>query len=304
MGGPQRVQVGIDLHRAITGLDPDERAAVLARVEEHGLDHVGVGDHVSFHDGTGFDGLIASAVALAGTRTTSVSVGIYQLALRHPLTVARQLHDLERLAPGRLVLGVGVGGEDRREVSNCGVDPSTRGKRVDESLGLLRRLLSGEVVDHEGEFFTLEGASIADAKVVPPVLVGGRGDAMVRRVVEHGDGWLGLFVSPRRYGQAVEQIRAAAADTDRDPDRFALSVWCAFGGDAERAQLFQGLADLYRAEEEALAPYVPVGSPAELAAFLRPYRDAGCTSFTIMPGHQRSVDVVDQVAELAELLAA
>ena len=296
-------RVGIDLHRAVIGLTPDERVAVLSRVEEHGLDHVGVGDHVSFHDGTGFDGMVASAVALAGTRSADVQIGIYQLALRHPLLVARQLADLERLAPGRLVLGVGVGGEDRSEVSNCGVHPATRGPRLDESLVLVRALLSGEVVDHDGEFFTLQRASIAETKHVPPVLVGGRGDAMVRRVAAQGDGWLGLFVSARRFGLVVERVQAAAAELGRAPDRFALSVWCAFGGEPERTELFRGLHDLYRADEEGLRAYCPVGSPAEVAAFLAPYRDAGCTSFTVMPGFARTPAVVDQVAELAGLLS-
>lgn len=304
VGSRTGVRVGIDLHRAVVDLPLPERTEVLAAIERRGLDHIGVGDHVSFHGGTGFDGLIASTVALSGTTQVDVQVGIYQLALRHPLLVARQLADLQRLAPGRLVLGVGAGGEDRSEVSNCGVDPATRGRRLDESLALVRRLLTGEVVDHVGEFFNLARASIAGSTQAPPVLVGGRGDAMVRRVAEHGDGWLGLFVSARRYARVVDQVVAAAAERGRRPDRFALSVWCAFGGDAERAELFAGLRDLYRADEQSLSPYCPVGSPQQLADFLMPYREAGCTSFTIMPGHRRSVEVVDQVAELSALLAA
>ena len=64
---------------------------------------------------------------------------MYLLPLRHPVLVARQLADIERLAPGRLVLGVGVGGEDRHEVAICGVDPATRGARMDECLAVLRR---------------------------------------------------------------------------------------------------------------------------------------------------------------------
>jgi alkanesulfonate monooxygenase SsuD/methylene tetrahydromethanopterin reductase-like flavin-dependent oxidoreductase (luciferase family) len=66
--------------------------------------------------------------------------GVYLLPLRHPVLVARQLADIDRLAPGRLIFGVGVGGEDRREVSVCGVDPATRGLRMNECLTVVRQL--------------------------------------------------------------------------------------------------------------------------------------------------------------------
>jgi alkanesulfonate monooxygenase SsuD/methylene tetrahydromethanopterin reductase-like flavin-dependent oxidoreductase (luciferase family) len=98
-----------------------------------------VGDHVSFHDGTGFDGLTAATAALSGSDRLPVLVGVYLLALRHPLLTARQLASISQLAPGRLVLGAGVGGEDRSEVSNSGVDPATRGRRhADSRRGLTR----------------------------------------------------------------------------------------------------------------------------------------------------------------------
>ena len=109
-----------------------------------------VGDHVSFHDGTGFDGLTAATAALSGSDRLPVLVGVYLLALRHPLLTARQLASISQLAPGRLVLGAGVGGEDRSEVSNSGVDPATRGRRLDECLQVLRALASGDAVDHQG----------------------------------------------------------------------------------------------------------------------------------------------------------
>ncbi len=72
-----------------------------------------------------------------------IHTGVYLLPLRHPVLVARQLADIDRLAPGRLVFGVGVGGEDRHEVAVCGVDPATRGLRMNECLTVVRQLLTG-----------------------------------------------------------------------------------------------------------------------------------------------------------------
>ena len=92
--------------------------------------------------------------------------------------MARQLANLAEMAPGRISFGVGVGGDDRHEVEICGVDPRTRGRRTDESLDILQRLLAGETVDHSGEFFNFEQARIIPTPDPPiPVYVGGRAEA-------------------------------------------------------------------------------------------------------------------------------
>jgi alkanesulfonate monooxygenase SsuD/methylene tetrahydromethanopterin reductase-like flavin-dependent oxidoreductase (luciferase family) len=90
-----------------------------------------IGDHVSVFVGAGFDGLVNAAALAVAHSAIPVHVGVYLLPLRHPTLVARQIADLEVLAPGRLVLGVGIGGEDRHEYEACGVDPRTSGRRMD-----------------------------------------------------------------------------------------------------------------------------------------------------------------------------
>jgi alkanesulfonate monooxygenase SsuD/methylene tetrahydromethanopterin reductase-like flavin-dependent oxidoreductase (luciferase family) len=72
-------------------------------------------------------------------------VALYLLPLRHPVLVARQLASIAELAPGRLTFGVGIGGEDPHELEICGVDPRTRGRRMDESLEILRELSEADV---------------------------------------------------------------------------------------------------------------------------------------------------------------
>src|SRR5499426_4817929 len=118
------------------------RRELLERARRAGLDHVFVADHVSFHTGFGMDGLVRAASLAALEPELAVHVGVYLLALRHPVPVARQIATLCESAPGRLVLGVGVGGEDRHEVEVCGVDPATRGRRTDEALTVVRGALT------------------------------------------------------------------------------------------------------------------------------------------------------------------
>ncbi|MGH3451667.1 MAG: LLM class flavin-dependent oxidoreductase, partial [Haloechinothrix sp.] len=200
--------VGIDVHESVLELAPEARRALLRRVAEYGLDHVCVADHVSFHRGQGFDGMVSAAAALSSEDSLSVLIGIYQAALRHPVTVARQLSSLAQVGPGRLVFGVGAGGEDRSEVSNCGVEPATRGRRLDESLALVRKLATGEAVDHEGEFFRVSGARVLpapDPRI--PIVIGGSSAAAVRRTAAFGDGWLGIFCSARRFVARIADIR-------------------------------------------------------------------------------------------------
>src|SRR4029077_2520139 len=102
--------------------DPQRQHATLGRIADAGIDHLCDGDHVSFFVGAGSDGLVHATSLLAAQAELPVYVGLYLLPLRHPVTVARQLATIAQLAPGRLTLGVGLGGEDRHEIEICGVD--------------------------------------------------------------------------------------------------------------------------------------------------------------------------------------
>src|SRR3954447_21795455 len=234
------VRVGLfaDALESVAG-GPEHRRRTLRRVAGAGVDHLCVGDHVSFFVGAGSDGLISATSLLAAQDRLPVYVGLYLLPLRHPVPVARQLATIAELAPGRLTLGVGLGGEDPHELEICGVEPSTRGRRIDECLRVLRSLAEGTPVTFEGEFFSFDQALIVPAPSPPiPLVVGGRSDAAVSRAARLGDGWLGIWVSPRRFGDVRDQIARAAAEAGRDASRFehALNVWCGFDAKRETAR--------------------------------------------------------------------
>lgn len=306
LGTAGTLTVGTSVHDQVLTVPPDERRALLDRIADAGIDHVVVADHVSFHGGTGFDGMLGAAAVLATEDRLSVLIGVYQLALRHPMTVARALASLSSLAPGRLTLGVGVGGEDRSEVTNCGVDPATRGRRIDESLGLLRRLARGEVVDHAGEFFRIEAGAVLPAqKPEVSILIGGKSDATVRRTVEHGDGWLAMFVSARRFAEFVGQIAERAAAADRPmPTRHGFEVWCGLADDPSVARelVAEKMQALYKLPFDKFERLCPAGTPAQVADFLRPYVEAGARSLTLVPCSPSWQAGVDAVAEVRALL--
>jgi alkanesulfonate monooxygenase SsuD/methylene tetrahydromethanopterin reductase-like flavin-dependent oxidoreductase (luciferase family) len=291
----------------LTNRDQEHRRRVLGQVADAGVDHLCVGDHVSFFVGAGSDGLITATSLLTAQSALPVYVGLYLLPLRHPVTVARQLATIAQLAPGRLTLGVGVGGEDRHEIEICGADPKTRGRRMDESLHILRGLAEGTPVTFDGEFFTLDDALILPAPAPAiPLVVGGRSDAAVSRAARLGDGWLGIWVSSRRYGAVRDQIAQEAEGLGRDPSRFrhALNVWCGF--DANRAAAREHVATqmqaFYQMPYEPFERYSPYGTPEDVAEFLRPYIDVGCSTFNVIPCAGDDEDAIAAVGEVRKLL--
>lgn len=260
-------------------------AALRARADA-GLDHVMVGDHVSFHVGFGMDGLTSAAMVLAAEPRLSVEIGIYLLALRHPVPTARQLATISELAPGRLRLGVGVGGEDRHEIEICGIDPTTRGARLDECIHVVRALSTGEKLTFHGSHI-----DVTDAQILPaiepsiPLIVGGRSTAAVRRAGRLGDGWLGIWVSPSRFSDVVDQTAAIASECGREGVlwRHGMQVWCSFGKpDVAGGRLARSMEQLYQVPFGRFARYSPAGSPSDIAEFLRPYVDAGCRIFNLL----------------------
>jgi alkanesulfonate monooxygenase SsuD/methylene tetrahydromethanopterin reductase-like flavin-dependent oxidoreductase (luciferase family) len=279
----------------------------VALVEQAGLDHVGLGDHVSFYTGLGSDGLLAAGAVLGASENLAANTAIYLLPLRHPVVVARQLADLGALAPGRFRFGVGIGGEDPHEVEICGVDPKTRGRRMDDCLQVLRGLLSGEAVDFEGEFFTVRAARIAPTPTEPiPIVVGGRSDAAVRRAGRLGDGWFGLWASPRRYRDAVAAMEAAARDAGRDgvERANALNVWCGVGAGPDEARGFvaPAMEAFYQLPFDRFARWSPAGTPRQLAEFLIPYVEAGCSVFNLILNGRDLQAEVEAAAEIRELV--
>ncbi len=289
--------------------DAERLRATLGQVADAGVDHLCVGDHVSFFVGAGSDGLISASSLLAVQAELPVYVGLYLLPLRHPVPVARQLATIAQLAPGRLTFGVGLGGEDPHEIEICGVNPKTRGRRMDECLQILRSLAHGTPVTFEGEFFVVDDALILPAPSPSiPLIVGGRSDAAVSRAARLGDGWLGIWVSPRRYAEVRDHITREAEQAGRNASRLehALNVWCGFATTREAARelLASQMQRFYQMPFEPFERHSPHGTPEDVAEFLRPYIEAGCSTFNVIPCADDDESAIAAVGELRALLAS
>lgn len=293
----------------LLSLPSAQRAAGVRMAEQAGLDHLGFGDHVSFYGGHGTDGLLACAGALALSDRLAANTAVYLLPLRHPVPVARQVTDLAVLAPGRFVFGVGIGGEDPAEVAAAGVDPRTRGRRMDEALTVLRGLLAGEEVCFQGEFFSLDGVRVLPSPVQPvPIVVGGRSDAAIARAGRLGDGWFGIWVSPSRYRAALDTAAQAAQDAGRAAAQRldALNVWCGIDDAKQdaRGHVAAAMQAFYGLPFERFERWSPYGRPEQVAEFLAPYLEAGCRLVNLIVagrGLEHEIEVAGRVRE--QLLA-
>jgi alkanesulfonate monooxygenase SsuD/methylene tetrahydromethanopterin reductase-like flavin-dependent oxidoreductase (luciferase family) len=301
------IRVGIVLREQDLTVWSGRLPELAERAMVAGIDHLTVGDHVSFADGHGADGLIQAAALLSAHPTVSLQTGVYLLALRHPAVVARQLATIALLAPGRFTFGVGVGGDDPRELELCGINPRERGARTTEALQCLRLLLSGEEVDFRGRFFDLRGA-IRPAPAPPiPILVGGRSDAALVRAGQLGDGWLALWVSPRRFEEAAGRIETAAEEAGRSGAvwQHALQLWAGFDESSAKAQqrLTAAMEAAYALPFERFERYAPYGPPEAIAEALTPYLALGCRRFNFVPEAPSFPAAIEAVSEVKALLA-
>ena len=304
MSTPVRVGVtpGID----IWSRPWEQRRQVIDLVVDAGIDHVFFADHVSFRVGHGHDGMVTAAAVANLHPTIGIYIGVYLLPLRHPIPVARQLANLAEMAPGRVSFGIGVGGDDRHEVEICGVDPRTRGKRTDESLQIIQRLLSGETVDHRGEFFSFEQARIVPVPDPPiPVYVGGRADAALKRAGRYADGWLGIWCSSRRYAESLAIFKQEAEEAGRtiQPDH-GIQLWVGVGEDQTQAASYVGPAmeGFYRVPFEKFSRYTPHGTVDDIVDFLAPYLEAGCRHFNLTPVAVSAEHGIEAIGEVGERL--
>src|SRR5206468_6148345 len=107
--------------------------ALVRLVDDCGYDSLWVGDHIAFAVAI-LDPLLQLAQAAVVSRRLLLGVGVYLLPLRHPVPVAKEVATLDHLSEGRLIFGVGIGGEFPREYQACDVPLKQRGARLSEAI--------------------------------------------------------------------------------------------------------------------------------------------------------------------------
>ena len=169
-----------------------ETLEFIAWSESVGFEGAWVPEHHGADDGYVPAPMVALAAIAARTKTIKLGSAIALAPLYHPVRFAEECAVLDILSNGRLEMAVAVGYR-RSEADAFGVDFSTRGRRTDEFLEVVRRLWAGESFSYEGKHFTLKNASIAPTPVRGniPLYVGGFTDKALERAARYGDGYFG-----------------------------------------------------------------------------------------------------------------
>ena len=173
-----------------------------------------------------FDAFTYLAFVAARTSRLRLGTHVYNLGLRHPFVAARAAATLDIVSGGRFEFGIGASWLEPEWVA-AGLDFSTRGRRVDESMAVCQRLWTEAEIEHHGEFFEFAAVAFEPKPVQvggPPMLVGGESGAALRRAAQRGDGWIGMGHTFESAAGQIERLRALRAESDRAGAPFQICL--------------------------------------------------------------------------------
>lgn len=187
------------------------------------------------------DPLIALTAIAAQTGKIRLGTGVNILSQANPLYLAKQAASLDFVSNGRFELGVGIGWL-REEFQAAGTPFERRGARFDDYVQAMRKIWSGETVEHESEFLDWTGFKsypLPIQKPLPVVIGGTRGKAF-ERIARYGNGWFAPTGSPDQLAPLIEQLDATCTALGRDRGEIQITaMWfpnVADLGDVERYQ--------------------------------------------------------------------
>ena len=200
-------------------------------------------------------------------RTTSLRLGtyVYLLGLRHPFITARAFGTLDWVSGGRAVIGAGAGWL-RAEWEALGIDPATRGARLDEAIGVCRRLWTEETVAHDGPHFPFAEVAFEPKPVQRPIpiFIGGESEPALRRAGRLGDGWIGMTHTP----DSVAARWPSSRDEREQAGRLDLPFEVTVGGELRQRGRRGGLGGR-RGRPPHRVALAPLGRGARCDGLLR-----------------------------------
>lgn len=274
--------------------------------EELGYDAIWVSEHIVFYVPT-FDAVTTMAALAARTSRIRIGSAILLLPLRPPAVVAKAVSTLDIIANGRITLGVGVGGEYAKEFEVCGIPLHERGSRTNEAIEILRALWTQETASYHGKYFQFTDVSMQPKPVQPggpPIIIGGRSEAALRRAARLGDGYMPYLFTPQQYANGLATIQRYAGEAGRHLQRFQATLYqFIYVADTYETAFHQAntrLSTNYQQPFDKLVDrYCAVGTPDACIARLQEYIDAGARDIILVPTTSGATDFVAQMRCLA-----
>ncbi len=223
------------------------------------------------------------------------------LGMRPTAWAAKQIATIDSLSGGRLLLGVGVGGEFPDEFTAAGVPVNERGARLNESLTVLGDLLTGKPVEHYGRTLRLKVPPLEPAlSAPPPIYVGGRGEPALKRAARFGDVWLPMWLEPHVIAERAARLAELSEQAGRPRPGLALLVGVRVDEDEDsaRREAEAHLQGQYRMPLRVVERWTPTGSAERVTEYLEEQLAAGVEELLLMP---LGSDPLIQYERLAEI---
>jgi probable F420-dependent oxidoreductase len=226
---------------------------------------------------------------MVAARTKKLKMGpsVLTLPARHPVQVAKTYATLDYISNGRMIMAVGSG-SDVRDLEACGIPTQERGKRLDEGIQILRRLWTEDNVTHHGQFYHFENVSInpKPKKGSLDIWIGGKSDAILKRVVRLGDGWFPALTSPTEFKRDMDKLMAFGEEAGRKVNPREAGVLLLTHVERNKEAAWEKVAPFLRGlnmPPEEVAARCIVGPPEECVERLNRFVEAGCVKFVLRP---------------------
>ncbi|MGH7916001.1 MAG: LLM class flavin-dependent oxidoreductase [Candidatus Binataceae bacterium] len=279
-----------------------EMLALAERAEAAGWDSVWVGD--SIFAKPRLDALVLLGALAARTKRVKLGPACFaSTPLRDALTLAYQWSSLDLLSDGRTVFvacqgAPEGGGAFDREFGIFGVQPSSRMRRMEEAIEIMRLTSSREHVDYEGQYNRFRDVTVLPRPVQQPLPIWvvsnpdlkkkRNAERGYRRVARLGDGWMTTWKSPAEVRTSIELIRGYAREEGRTlPADFEVCVYYNINVNENRDYALEEskrFLDTYYSVDyhrAMLESWVAMGSPAQCIDSIRAYIEAGATTITL-----------------------
>ena len=175
------------------------------------------------------------------TENVRLGTSVIVAPLRNPIQLAKSLGSLDHLSGGRLIAGLGLGG-NANDIPPFGISAEKRVRRFTEIIDVMKALWTQPEAHFQGEFWQLDGLKMEPKPLQKPhipIWLGARHTNALRRAVRHGDGWMGAGSSDTEsFVTAVDQTKMYLEEAGRDPGSFTISkrVYVAVDNDEDRAE--------------------------------------------------------------------
>lgn len=282
-------------------LDFDELVTYTERAEALGFTSMFAWDHLFLGTTKYFpfyESLTLLGALAARTTTIRLGTGVLILPLRDPTTVAKVTSTIDLISGGRLVLGVASGWYEK-EFDALGIPFERRGKILVRNIEILKRLWTEQSVDLAAPGVDGTAGALQLRRVVmepkptqrprPPILLGGYVDIVLKRIVEHADGWLTYLYRPDSFDESWTKLRRFAEDAGRDPDELRnisqvpICIDASYETAKRRADRFVERYMDVPPWSNASADSAICGTPDQCVEQIAEHADVGVQELVLMP---------------------